>query len=89
MMDAASPLWWQAFDAEREARRLDNAARALRGEPPLDTCGEQIALLAQDLLALAAVPMGELTARDWRVVQECATRLLNLARVAEASASRI
>ena len=88
-MDAASPLWWQAFDAEREARRLQNATRAVRGEPALDGCGEQLTLLAHDLLALAAVPTAELTARDWRIVQDCASRLLNLARVAEATATRI
>ena len=87
-MDASSPLWWQRFETERADRRLQHATRVLRGEPARDTYGEQMAGIAHDLLTLAALPSGELTARDWRVVQECATRLLLLARVAEVAAVR-
>jgi hypothetical protein len=67
---------------------VQEAARALKGDPALDSCSEQVGLIAQDLLALAALPSAALTARDWRVVQECAARLLNVARVAEATAPR-
>jgi hypothetical protein len=87
MMGAASPRWWQRFEADRQEHRLREANRALRGDPALDSCSEQVALIAQDLLALAALPSAALTARDWRVVQECAVRLLTVARVAEATAT--
>jgi hypothetical protein len=55
MMNAASPLWWQRFDAERQERRVQDATPTLRGDPALDTYGEQVALIAHDLLALARV----------------------------------
>ncbi len=77
-----------ALEEERQDARLRDAARVLHDAPALDAFSTEAATLCDDILARVAVPALAITARDWRAVQEQATRLLALARLVEAYTAR-